>query len=314
MKFLQSIRLYAAEISLIAALVAAIGFFGYLGYGLVDPATNNPNFSGEQALLYVARQMEFGPRATGSQNSLAMSDWLIEELGKLGWSVYIQPFRVTDADLPARNIIAVRGEGPTALLATGYDTRLFADQDRNSERTSQPVPGANDGASGTAVLLELARTLDVAGSGHEVCLVFFDAGKNDQLPDWDEDLGKRYFVDQLGALPRCGDPQFAIVLDGIGDTDQRIFRPQPGDAALTNALWAVAAELDYQRWIINRLGDMSANTQSPFLEAGIPSIEIFDANYAHRQTTADTLDKVSAESLHRIGRMLEIWLEAGARF
>jgi glutaminyl-peptide cyclotransferase len=313
-KFFQSIRLYAAEISLIAALVAAIGFFGYLGYGLVDPATNNPSFSGEQALLYVARQMEFGPRTTGGQNSVAMSDWLIEELGKLGWSVYIQPFRVTDAGLPARNIIAVRGEGPTALLATGYDTRLFADQDRNSERTSQPVPGANDGASGTAVLLELARALDVASSGHEICLVFFDAGKNEEIPDWDGNLGKRYFVEQLGALPRCGDPQFAIVIDGIGDTDQRIFRPQPGDTALTNALWGVAAELGYERWIINRLPDTSTNTQGPFLEAGIRSIEIFDANYAHRQTTADTLDKVSAESLHRIGRMLEIWLEAGARF
>jgi glutaminyl-peptide cyclotransferase len=176
------------------------------------------------------------------------------------------------------------------------------------------VPGANDGASGTAVLLELARALDVASSGHEICLVFFDAGKNEEIPDWDGNLGKRYFVEQLGALPRCGDPQFAIVIDGIGDTDQRIFRPQPGDTALTNALWGVAAELGYERWIINRLPDTSTNTQGPFLEAGIRSIEIFDANYAHRQTTADTLDKVSAESLHRIGRMLEIWLEAGARF
>ncbi|MBX2999516.1 MAG: M28 family peptidase [Caldilineaceae bacterium] len=314
MKFLQSIRLYAAEISLIAALVAAISFFGYLGYGLVDPATNNPSFSGEQALLYVARQVEYGPRITGSQSSVAMSDWLIEELGKLGWAVYIQPFRVTDADLSARNIIAVRGEGPTALLATSYDTRIFADQDRNPDRASQPVPGANDGASGTAVLLELARTLNVEESGHEVCLVFFDAGRNAQIPEWDHDLGKRYFVEQIDALPRCGDPQFAIVIDGVGDTDQRIFRPQPGDAALTSALWGVAAELGYDRWIVNRLPETSENTPNPILEAGMRSIEIFDVNYPHRHTTADTLDKVSAQSLHRIGRMLEVWLEAGARY
>jgi hypothetical protein len=313
-KFLQSIRLYAVEIALIAALVAAIGFFGYLGYGLVDPSTTNPDFSGEQALIYVARQLEFGPRATGSQSSVAMTDWLIAELGELGWSVYIQPFRVTDADLQARNIIAVRGEGPTALVATTYDTRIFADQDRNPERTTQPVLGANDGASGTAVLLELARVLDVTASGHEVCLVFFDAGSNGQIPEWNGELGKRHFVEQLGALPRCGNPQFAIVIDGIGDAEQRIFRPQPGDAALTNALWGLATELGYDRWIINSPPETSANAQNPFLEVEIPSIEIVDASYTHRQTTTDTLDKISAESLHRIGRLLERWLEAGALF
>lgn len=313
MKLLQSIRLYAIEISLIAALIAAIGFFGYLGYGLVDPATNNPSFSGEQALLFVARQMEYGPRTTGSQGSVAMTDWLIEELRQEGWNIYIQPFRVAD-NVEARNIIAVRGEGPTALLATTYDTRLVADLDRNAERTSQPVPGANDGASGAAVLLELARTLDVAGSGHEICLVFLDAGRNGQILNWEDDLGKRYFVEQMNSLPRCGNPQFAIVVDGIGDADQRIFRPQPGDAALTDALWVVATELGYERWIFNRPPDTSANAQNPFLEAGIPSIELVDVTYAHRQTTSDTLDKVSAESLHRIGRMVELWLEAGAPF
>jgi hypothetical protein len=313
-KVLQSIRLYAIEISLIAALLAAIGFFGYLGYGLVDPATNNPTFSGEQALLYVARQMEFGPRATGSESSVAMTDWLIEELGKAGWSVYIQPFSVPGADVQARNIIAVRGEGPTGLLATTYDTRLFADLDRNAERTLQPVPGANDGASGTAVLLELARALNVTDSGRELCLVFFDAGNNRDLPGWEGDLGKRHFVEQLSALPRCGNPQFAVVVDGIGDVEQRIFRPQLSDAALTNAMWEVAAELDYTRWIFNRVPDTSDNVQNPFLEVGIPSVEIIDASYAHRQTTADTLDKVSAESLRRIGRLLEVWIEAGAPF
>lgn len=310
--WIQSIRSYTVEICLIAALIAAIGFFGYLGYGLIDPALTHPTFSSERALAYVTEQVKFGARPTGSRENSAMGDWLVKELGQLGWAVYIQPFQLSIDDLSARNIIAVRGAGPTAMLATGYDTRLLADLDSDPEQRSRPVPGANDGASGVAILLELARTLQVEETGHEICLVFFDAERNGGLDGWEANLGSRYFVESIESLPRCAQPQFAVLVDGIGDADQQIFRPQSSPPELADAIWGVAAELGYGQWIINGTPEAGVEVHGPFEAKGIPVVRLFDADYAHRRTRADTVDKVGAESLQRLGRTLEVWLEEGA--
>jgi hypothetical protein len=304
--------LYTVEILLITALVAAIGFFGYLGYGLIDPAMTNPTFSSEQALSYAIQQVDLGPRPTGSRANDAVGDWLIEELGQLGWAVYIQPFKLGVDEIAARNIIAVRGAGPTVMLATGYDTRLAANRDSNPDQQDEPVPGANDGAAGVALLVELARTLNVNKSGHEICLIFFDAERNGGLPGWEANLGSRYFIEQINALPRCANPEFAILVEGIGDADQQIFRPQSSPPALADAIWGNAAELGYSEWIINGTPDDSIDLYGPFEESGIPTVRLFDADYAYRNTTEDTLDKLGTESLQHLGRTLEVWLEEGA--
>ncbi len=312
MTFLQPIRAYSIEISLIAALLAAIGFFAYLGYGLVDPATANPTFSGQQAMMHLNQQIGYGPRFTGSPGNEATGDWLIEELGQLGWSVYIQPFQVTEAEIPARNILAVRGTGPTVMLTANYDSRLYADQDSVAARRSEPMLGANDNASGVAVLLELARTLEVNQGGHEVCLVFLDAGNNGGIPGWDANMGGRYFVDQIDSLPRCAQPEFAVSVNGVGDMDQTIVRPQTGDRALIDALWQVANALGYTQWTMDAPSPVEDVPPNPFERAGIPFAEVTDPVYRHRATLADTADRVSAEALQRVGRTLELWLEEGA--
>lgn len=316
MSWLQSIRSYTIELSLIAALLAAIGFFGYIGYGLIDPAAANPNFSGQQAMLHVTQQMGYGPRYTGSEGNTATGDWLIEELGQAGWSVYIQPFRVTEEEIPARNIIAVRGQGRTVMLSTHYDSRLYADQDGAADRRSEPAPSANETASGVAVLLELARTLAVEEAGSEICLVFFDAGSNGGIPSWDADMGNRYFVEQLDTLPRCGTPEFVVMIDSVGDMDQEIPRPSDGDEALINTIWQVAEALGYDQWIdetmpVNDESNTDSFQPNLFATLGIPTVEIRDPNYRHRGTQADTMDKLSPESLQRVGRTLEVWLEEG---
>lgn len=316
MSWLQSIRSYTIELLLIAALLAAIGFFGYIGYGLIDPAAANPNFSGQQAMLHVIQQMGYGPRHTGSAGNTATGDWLIEELGQAGWSVYIQPFRVTEAEIPARNIIAVRGEGPTVMLTTHYDSRLYADLDGAADRRTEPAPSANETASGVAVMVELARTLEVNETGYEICLVFFDAGSNDGIPGWDADMGNRYFVEQLDALPRCGTPEFVVLIDNVGGMDQEIPRPAGGDEGLVDAIWQVAETLGYEQWVPESATESDTNNAASvqvnyFAALGIPSIEIRDPNYRHRATQADTADKLSPESLQRVGRTLEVWLEEG---
>ena len=84
---MQRIRAYAIELILIGALLAAVGFFGYLGYGLLRPDVVNEPFSGERALANVGKQLDFGPRITGTEASLRMGDWLVEQLRLLGWDV-----------------------------------------------------------------------------------------------------------------------------------------------------------------------------------------------------------------------------------
>ena len=126
-------------------LVAAVAFFGYLGYGLLRPEIINEPFSGEKALANAEKLLAFGPRATGTESSLQTGDWLVEQLRLMGWDVVIQPFRCRT--LSGRNILAVRSHSkpgsPVAMLTTHYDTRLVADRDPDPANRKRPTPGAN---------------------------------------------------------------------------------------------------------------------------------------------------------------------------
>ncbi len=309
----RSIRAYTIEISLLLALAGAIGFFGFLGYGLVQPTPDTVTFSGEEALAHVETQLAFGNRITGSAEHKAMGDWVIRELSEAGWEVFIQPFEPLET-VDARNILAVSGSGPAVIIGAHYDSRIFADADPNPAQRDQPVPGANDGASGVAVLMELARSLDVLASGKTICLVFFDAEDNGRIPGWDWILGSRFFVSRLSALPKCSEPEFAVIVDMIGDEDQQVYRERNSTGYLVDAIWATAAELGYGEWIVNEPRHSMLDDHTPFLEAGIPAVDMIDFDYPYWHTVDDTLDKVSAESLARIGRTLEVWLEKGAPY
>jgi hypothetical protein len=193
---MQRIRAYSVELVLVGILLAAVFFFGYLGYGLLRPEIIDEPFSGEKARANVARQLEFGVRSTGAEGNQRTGDWLIEQLRVLGWDVVIQPITIGDT-LTGRNIIGIRSPGqagaPVALLATHYDTRLAADADPDPAQQMQPTPGANANAAGVAVLVELARTLDVDATGHTICLAFFDAEANSGLPGWSPHMGSQIF-------------------------------------------------------------------------------------------------------------------------
>lgn len=309
-------RSYSIELILVVALAAAVAFFGYLGYGLLSPPSNSPKFSGERALEDVTTQVDFGPRVTGSPASLAMTEWLTNELRTLGWDVAIQPF-VAGEEIQARNIIAIRSgpEGsPVALIGARYDSRLIADRNANTG-VQQPTPGANNGASGTAVLLELARTLDVEATGHTVCLAFFDAGSNDALPGWQAFMGSKYFVEFAPLnVQRCSPIRAAVLLGVVGDADQQILQEQNGNPELMTSIWSVADELDYGGALVTRGQGPVTAEHIPFLQAGIPAVFLNDANYPQLNTTQDTPDRVSAESLEQVGRILEAWLEEGAPY
>lgn len=304
------LRAYRIELALIAALAAAVGFFGYLGHGLLDSPESEEGFSGEQALQYALRQTEFGPRVAGTPANLAAGDWLIDELGMLGWNVYIQPFDAVP-DVEARNILAVQGSGPTILLATHYDTRALADRDPEPARRQQPPPGANDGASGVGALLALARSLDLSNLEYEICLAFFDAESNRGLEGWESSQGSRLFVSSLPQLPRCGQPSLAVVLNLVGSEDPIFVRDALGDPALVARIWQVAQELGYGDWFTETAEPVNHETTLSFLQAGIPAFTLADARYPHRHTGQDTRDQLSLRGLGRVGTVLHTWLVNG---
>lgn len=310
------LRSYTAEILIVLVLAGAVGYFAYLAWGLrtpAEPEVADVDFSGQMALEHVARQLDFGHRITGSATNRAMGDWLIQELQTLGWQVTEQPY-VVAGDVAARNIIAVLGSGPAGVIGAHYDTRMVADEDPDPALQAQPVPGANDGASGVAVLLELARTLDLTASGHTICLVFFDAEDNGRIAPWEWILGSTYYVAHQDDVPACVDPRFAVIVDMIGDADQQVYIEGNSTPGLSQALWTQAAALGYDDTIIPRPGYTMLDDHTPFLQAGIPAADMIDFDYPHWHTTTDTLDKVSAQSLERIGRTVESWLEGGAVF
>ncbi len=281
-------------------------------------------FDGKHAYAeYLAAQMNFGARPAGSSALRQTGDYIIEQLKQNGWQVETQEFEYRGA--PIRNVIGKYGAGenkPLVILGAHYDTRPRADQDKSNPNA--PVPGANDGASGVAVLLELARTLDKQKLKNEIWLAFFDAEDvgglsacdlrvvKQQKPtalcdtnEWSWSVGAQRVAENLPTTP-----QAVIVVDMIGDADQNIYYERNSDAQLQETLWQIADKLGYRQWFIPEFKWSMSDDHTPFLQKGIRAVDLIDFDYLSWHTTQDTADKVSAASLERVGRVLETWLES----
>ncbi len=302
----------ALEIGLLIGFVVVLGYFAWLGYEAIPRRPRLPFgvgvvFDGEQAYQHVVAQLRFGPRRdTGSEGWRRTGAFISQTLRQYRWQVEIQEFIYQGTRV--RNIIGRAGRGPVAIIGAHYDTRRRADNDPNPDNRGQPVPGANDGASGVAVLLELARSLDPNLLRHEVWLVFFDAEDNGRIDGWDWVVGSRYMADNLTVTP-----EFVIVLDMVGDADQQFYYERNSDPRLSERIWSLAASLGYRSIFIPQFRHNVLDDHIPFAQKGIPAVDIIDFDYPYWHTVQDTPDKVSPTSLQRIGRVLETFLEQGSR-
>jgi glutaminyl-peptide cyclotransferase len=258
------------------------------------------NFSGTYAMECVAQQLSFGPRYPGSSGHAEIQTWIVEELSQLGWNVEKQTFTYRDTKLI--NIIAFHpnatGRVPI-LLGAHYDTRKFADRDL--EEPSQPVPGANDGASGVAILMELAR-IYADGPPVDLTIVFFDGEDQGHIDDWDWSVGSQYFVDHLDRAV-----QAAVIVDMVGDQDLGLPYELSSDEELVKSIWGTAEMFGYSAFRYEP-GHSIIDDHLPFLQHGIPAVDIIDFDYAYWHTRADQIDKVSSKSLQQVGATLEVWL------
>ena len=270
-------------------------------FALLTEKAPKPVFSGESAYQMVLDQMNFGPRTPGSLAHQLTQQYISDKLESFGWKTEIQNVEFDGHQV--NNIIARRGtSGVITLLGAHYDSRLYATEDSNENAKTSPVPGANDGASGVAVLLELARTLPPL-ENQQVWLVFFDVEDQGRIEGWEWIIGSRAFVQNLSEQP-----DRVVILDMIGDADLQIYREKGSDPSLTNAIWDTAARLGYEEIFVNEEKYSILDDHIPFIEAGIPAVDIIDFDYPYWHTLEDTADKVSANSLEIIGLTITAWL------
>lgn len=293
----RSIAIYLSIIGLL--FISMVGWYLYAFRS--QPEEAPLAFDGQRAYADVETQVAFGPRFPGTEGHDRIRVWIADQLAAAGWQVETQASEAmghTIYNLIGRN----SEEPPQIIIGAHYDSRMFADNDPDPANRTRPVPAANDGASGVAVLLELARSLP--DDAVPVWLVFFDAEDNGRIEGWEWILGSREFVRNNPAVQ----PDAVIIVDMIGDADLNIYKERNSNAELTEEIWMVARELGYEDTFIPEYKYSMIDDHTPFLEAGIPAVDIIDFDYPHWHTLADTPDKVSAESLQIVGETVRTWI------
>lgn len=277
---------------------------------------SRPAFDADSAYFYVEQLVSFGPRVPNTEAHRLSGDWLVARLREFGWEVKEQNAVLEAFDgtrLNARNIFAQLNPGRSdrILLLAHWDSRPWADQDPDPAKRKEAVPGANDGASGIGVLLEIARQLKLQKSDAAVDILFVDA------EDWGDEgneeswaLGTRYFAENP---PVEGyRPLQAILLDMVGSKDARFgkeYFSQQSNPGLLNRVWSKAAELGYGSYFQPGFGGAVTDDHVQLISHGIPSIDIIDYRYSPEyqgfdpvwHTTADNMDNISKETLRAVG-------------
>jgi len=277
--------------------------------------SNVPRFDEDHAFSYLVAQCDFGPRNPGSDGYYACLDYLITELDQSANEIILQDFSYQEQRYNKRynleNIIARYNPDSEfqTVISAHWDTRPWADQEDLRQDRDQPIIGANDGASGVAILLELAKIMGENPPPIGVNLVFFD-GEDLGVPGENETYcqGSRFFAKNL-PIPR---PDEAINLDMVGDKQLVLpierysleYHPK-----LVRHLWDRAKDMGLDAFI-GRVDYAIYDDHIPLNEiAGIPSIDLIDFKYPNSyanfwHTLNDIPENCSEESLGQVGDLM----------
>jgi peptidase M28-like protein len=267
-------------------------------------------FEGKRAFGWLVRQCEFGPRVPGTAAHDSCFAFLVQTLRGYADEVEADTFAydspILDSDVRLMNVVARFRPDLTqrVLFGAHWDTRPWADKDPEPAKRHLPVLGANDGASGVAVLLEVARLLKKSGPQVGVDIVFFDGEDLGSESDPNGYFrGSSHYVEQIaGKKP----PLFVIVLDMVGKKDLALHwegNSRNLASNIVDLVWGEANELGV-RSFRSDVRHTVFDDHTPFLNAGIPAIDVIDFSYPEWHTTHDTPEKCSAESLEGVGQVL----------
>lgn len=283
-----------------------------------------PDFQADTAYAYVVRQLEFGPRVPNSAGHAAAANWLSSQLEATGAKVTVQSATVEAFDgtpLNMNNIIASFNPEETrrVMLSAHWDTRPFADQDTSHQ--DEPIPGANDGASGVAVLLEIARQFQKKSPYIGVDIVLWDTedyGKSGYQNSYC--LGSQYWARNKHVANYRA--MWGINLDMVGakgatfprEGQSRSFNP-----VLVDKVWKTGQLLGYGQYFVDRLADGIVDDHVYIsTQGGVPMIDIIDIPagggfFEHWHTQRDDLESISRETMKAVGQtVLQVVYSEGA--
>lgn len=272
------------------------------------------SFSAARAFEALVTQTALGPRAPGSPGHRSAGRLIHARLEACGLEVHEQRWEVPLLPAPGgraelRNLLARvpgRNRSRTTLLGTHWDTRWIADNERDTALRVLPIPGANDGASGTAVLLELAKVLSDRQPEHDVVLAFFDGEDIGGLDGHPFGVGAAHFV----AAPEGFAPDEAVIIDMVGGAGMRLnvemnsLEHGPASRALFERLFAIGRVRRLPPFVSGRQLRVWSD-QKPFHVADIPAALLIDIDYPWWHTHDDTVEHCSPRSLGAVGTVLE---------
>jgi len=328
-----------ASIAIIALLCSCSAAFSQPAHAVISPYetvqiceyVEQLEFNGTLANQSVQWQSSLGPRLPGSNASQIFRQSVDENLtqwnvSQLEYTVDNLTFTNIEASWKPQNIDA---NTPRVVLVAHYDTRNSAERDEDVNRTSEPIIGSNDGASGSAALLELAGIIPAMNLEYEVELLWTDAEDQNRTPH--KFFGAESWAGHQSQQDINRTAAY-IVLDMIGDADLQLTHIWPGN----NSLWSTITPLAQALGMVENKTDCNGqigidifdiNTtigvtddHIAALNIGIPAIDLIDIRYGpnasafggYWHTHQDTPDKVSAQSLETVGRLVELGLRSGA--
>jgi hypothetical protein len=290
--------------------VAAVGLpFWYrapdASGGLPQHADPQPSpaagaFDSARAWEHLRQLVAIGPRPAGSPALRQTRAYLTRQLASLGFTVEEQAFTAASPFGPVEMtnlIVSLPGRRKDRILIGGhYDTKLFP---------NQTFVGASDGASSAALLVELARVLKDRPREFTYEVVWFDG--EEAFVDWQKGLdhtyGSRFYVQAARKANALASLKAMILVDMIGDKDLQIRRDSNSTAWLNDVIWAAAGRLGQDQHFIDFETEIEDDHQ-PFIEAGVPAVDLIDLDYPQWHTPADDLAHVSAHSLQIVGDVL----------
>jgi glutaminyl-peptide cyclotransferase len=266
-------------------------------------SSSKPVLSGEKAMEQVRAQVAFGPRPPGSPALEKCRGYIRQQLKGFGYQIDDDAFvtQTPYGPITMHNLIARKGKGERGViaLASHYDTKLMENMN---------FVGANDAGSSTGLLLELARVLADSKEPYDYWFVFLDG--EEAFVEWstfDSTYGSRHLAQQWKETGVASKIRALILLDMIGDKDLDVWYETNSTKRLMDLVWSTAQRIGLGS-ILSQTKAPVGDDHLPFLDAGIPSVDIIDLNYgpnnSFHHTEADTLDKVSPASMEKVGKVV----------
>lgn len=265
--------------------------------------SGSASVSGEKAMEYVKAQVAFGPRPPGSPQLEKCRIFIKQKLTGWGYRIDDDAFVAGTpyGQIPMHNLIARKGDGQRGIivLASHYDTKLMEGKN---------FVGANDPGSSAALLLELARVLAGSKDSLDYWFVFLDG--EEAFVEWstfDSTYGSRHLAQKWKTEGTASKVRDLILLDMIGDKDLGIWYETNSTKRLMDLVWDTAKRTGMDS-ILSETRAPVGDDHIPFLDAGIPSVDIIDLSYgpnnSYHHTTEDSLDKISPQSMEKVGKLV----------